>query len=265
MRTRTAIASAITIAAVGFSAWTFLAAGPDGSGSGGIVARGATIPTDPSLQFTAGSVTIPARPGAVLGETVTLDTENLTDSLIGSYLSTMKAKNPSGPTDGKVSVPSGDTITSLIESAAQSGVTFTTFTERDVRVGTDPSAAAQRVYLESLERYFETHFGPTQTTFTDALAALMEKDDVAPLNALAEAVAAYTGEVLSLVVPPPLVSLHLDWLNLAEMKAEAYRAIARLSDDPLRSYATLQQLEAMNGTDARLRAEIASAYASLRP
>jgi hypothetical protein len=264
MHRRKIIAGAIITISVGFTLWSLFSSDrlPDAAAS--IAGKDPVGGTSPSLQFTTVGTNIPSRTGAVLGEVTTIDATNLTDSLINSYLLTMKGKNPSGPTDGKLTIPSGDTVVSLIESGAQDGLPFSRFTERDIRISLDASPLAQKQYLDALDGALTRRFSSIQKTIFDAMNEMNEKNDLTTLNALIGAVSGYIGDVLVLQVPPPLSATHIDWLNLWQEKLATYQAIARSSDDPYGAYVALKRIPALAGMGTQLKEQLSLVYESIK-
>jgi hypothetical protein len=263
MHRRKIIAGAIITISVGFTLWSLFSSNqlPDAAAS--IIGREPTGGTSPSLQFIANGAQPSARSGAVLGEIATPDTKNLTDSLIDSYLSVVKGKNPSGPTDGKLTIPSGDTIASLIEGGGENGVPFYRFTERDIRISSDSSPVAQKRYLEALDAALTKRFSPVQKTIFDALNEMNERGDMTTLGELASAISGYVSDVLALPVPAALSVAHLDWLNLWQEKLAMYNAISELSSDPYAAYIALKRIPTLVENGAKLQSTLTSVYENL--
>lgn len=264
MHRRKIIAGAIIIVSVGFSLWSLFSSDTLKGASASIVGREPVGATSPSLQFVTSGAQPSARGGTVLGEIATPDMKNLTDSLIDSYLSTMKTKNPSGPTNGKVTVPSGNTVASLIEDGAQGGIPFSRFTEHDIRTSDDVSPAAQKQYLESLDASVTKRFSPIGKTIFDALNEMNEKNDLATLNSITAAISGCINDTLALQVPRTLSTTHIDLLNLWQDKLVTYQAISQFADDPYKAYIALKHISPLVDADTQMRERLTSLYDGVR-
>jgi hypothetical protein len=190
-------------------------------------------------------------------------TSNLSDLLAHDYLIQVGQKNSLGLSADAMKLPSQDILQSLIDGVSTGSVGFIPFTERDVRVGKDASVAAERAYLESLDRTLNAHFENTGKKIPDALNELSSKGGTSAFELLASLAEGYIGDVLAIQPPPALLSTHIAWLNLWREKSAVYQAIVQYESDPLRAGLALKELSSIVQKDVDLQMALIARYNAL--
>jgi len=260
MRIKTIVASILIVGSVALLTQTILSRS---AGTAPELAARAGA-TSPSVRFEGSILGAAAEAAGIsVGGTASLNTSNLSDLLARDYLAQIGQKNPSGLSADAMKLPSQDTMQSLLDGVSTGGIDFTPFTERDVRVGKDTSAAAERAYLEALDRGLRARFEGVDKKIPDAINEMSLKGNTSAFELLASLAESYVGDVLALQPPPALLSTHIAWLNLWREKSAVYRTIVRYEGDPLRAGLALKGLSSIVQKDVDLQLALIARYNAL--
>lgn len=158
------------------------------------------------------------------------------------------------------SLPPLDEISadSLARSALGSGLTFQSFTVRDIRTIDDKSKSAESAYFQKLGNSIEKKFGSINMNIVTMLSAFIEKNNPEPLRAYTSAIKPHMSELLAIEVPTQLSLVHIQLLNLWEKKFTVVSAILQSDTDPLRAYLALGKFDEIQREDETLKSRLTS-------
>lgn len=170
--------------------------------------------------------------------------ENLTRKLAGVFGQKMIARrliDPSAPFDPD---QSGQEIVDGFLQTVPDEIP-STLTAKDIVIGKDNSDKTVQTYATALERITHDHwkqFGDIEDVAIFAQA--MEQEHYQQLEQLDPYLAVYDQvitELKKLPVPPRLVILHLQYLNLASAQADTIRKMRFAEQDPINALVGAQQ------------------------
>ncbi len=172
--------------------------------------------------------------------------DNLTDALANSFSQgvfeanggiTQGEKNPS------VALPNSDAVTSAINQSMEQTIQFPVFSEKDIRIISDSSSAAQSAYLESLGKISEENFNGFKTPMPTILDEFFSKNNPAKLSKYVAIAENQITDLLTLKVPQRFSAWHLQNLNLWNKKAVIYKAILGIDADPLKAIIAIKEID----------------------
>jgi|GEM_PF-2592427 len=253
MRKRKAISAAIVLG--GLVLFAVIINLPAGNGvqkppNGG----GDTAGLDSGLQFQVNqnrnTVTNPTPTDVKQGST-----DNLTDQLAQALSqNVLQINNGFNQGTSTITLPSSDSLGNAIgQAASDQKLQFRIFSEKDIRINSDNSFAAQIAYLESLKNISDKNFGKFKTPIVDILSNFFDKNDSALLAKYVGIAQNEINDLLAIKVPAQLSAWHLQNINLWEKKSVVYKAILDLNDDPLKAALAIQQVNGIGQENDNLQ------------
>ncbi len=171
--------------------------------------------------------------------------DNLTETLANSFSQGVFEANggiAQGEKNPQVALPNSDAVTSAINQSMEQNIQFPVFSEKDIRIINDNSAAAQTAYLESLGKISEENFNGFKTPMPSILDEFFNKNNPTKLSKYVAIAENQITDLLALKVPQRFSAWHLQNLNLWNKKVVIYKAILGMDADPLKAIIAMKQV-----------------------
>src|SRR3989344_4979776 len=181
-----------------------------------------------------------------------LEGDNSTDRFIQNYGSEIALKNPSGPSDGTLTLPSQEVFDKLLAKEISAGISYEEISEKDIRTVPD-SKENFASYLSAARSAIRMH----RTDLWKSLFELSEKGDAKPLLAYVAESDAVAKKLLVTPVPSSWKNFHIDFINFERKRIEVVRAIAASDEDPVKGIAAMEELTNLNETELKLAEDFA--------
>lgn len=176
-----------------------------------------------------------------------LEGNNSTDRFIQNYGSQIAIKNPSGPAEGTLALPSQEIFDQLLSKEVSAGISYEAVLEKDIHIVSD-SKENNDLYLSSVKGAMAMH----RTDLWRSLLEFSESGSSKSLIAYASESMAVEKKLLNSSVPSSWKGFHMDLINFERKRTEVVRAIARSEDDPVKGLTAMQELFTLNETELKL-------------
>ncbi len=191
--------------------------------------------------------------------------KNLTSEFAQNYVKnvfTVNTQNPSNAS-GTLRLPAPGTVNNALAKVLSSDLEYPTFTEKDIRVGSDNSTSSKMRYMNAISAVTQRNFGTFKIETTKILSDLFQNNDAEPLAQYTNIIRSEIRDTLALEVPPQFVLWHLQDLNLWQKKLTLFTAVLNFNSDPLKAAVAVQQIKGVLQETASLQDTIQKQYKNL--
>ncbi len=186
------------------------------------------------------------------------DPKNLTDVFINRFGAEILKKNPQGPLDQRITIPSQESIENLIKEEMGKGGAPEKITARDIRSAPEDTPEAALSYLEQVVAANSRFSKKTNNNIGEVIYFWLEKNDPDLITKHIDALSSLTSELLAIPVPASWDETHISLVNLQQKKIYILKSILGIADDPVKALAAVNEVDLIPDEEARVAEMIRS-------